>query len=141
MIATAVLIVIFILALSNNFKRAKAKAGYGAAEPSTAAVSAPGATYATSVSLERAKMLEEEEETVWGRDPFVLHEVTPLAADTISNLKLNGITTVKGGAPKAFINNDIVSVGSKIGKFTVLKITHNKVMVTDGEKNFELEMK
>ncbi len=141
LIATAILIVIFILVVSNNFKRTKAKAGYGAAEPSAAAVSAPVATYATGASLERANMPEEEGEAVWGRDPFVLNEVAPVAVDTVSNLKLNGITTVKGGAPKAFINNDIVSIGSRIGKFTVLKITHNKVIVTDGGKNFELEMK
>jgi len=83
----------------------------------------------------------EAEELSWGRDPFTLQEITSADVNSVENLKLMGITVGKGTRPIAIINNEMVSAGSKIGKFTVVNILPDKVVVTDGEKNYDLVMK
>jgi len=76
----------------------------------------------------------------WGRDPFVLVETGAgvTAEENVSNLTLEGTTAGVGIRPSAIINDEIVKEGSKIGKFTVLSIIKNKVIVTDGKDETEL---
>ena len=76
----------------------------------------------------------------WGRDPFVLRESAPTMIEGIESLKLMGITTGKKGAMLAIINNEMVSAGSYVGKFKVIRILDDKVVLDDGGKNVDLRM-
>ena len=81
---------------------------------------------------------KEFKELGWGRDPFVLQEST--APERVS-LKLMGITA---GDDKrkamAVINDDIVTVGSKVGNYKVVQINKHEVVLNDGTKDTVLKM-
>lgn len=70
----------------------------------------------------------------WKRNPFV-----PVGAPTYSNLILSGIIWNKE-KPKAVIDDALVSKGDKISGNTVLDIQTNRVILTDGTKDFELKL-
>lgn len=71
----------------------------------------------------------------WRRSPFV----PPGSGATTSALVLNGIIGHKD-KPKAMINDSLVSIGDKIGNYTVLSIKSKSVILTDGNGNIELKM-
>ena len=56
-------------------------------------------------------------------------------------LRLMGITVGKDGNPQAVINDKMVSKGSKVGKFKVLDVLPNKVILMDMEEETKLELK
>lgn len=70
----------------------------------------------------------------WKRNPFV-----PVGAPAFSNLVLSGIIWNKE-KPKAVIDGALVSKGDKINGNTVLDIQTNRVILTDGTKDFELKL-
>ncbi|MDD5422441.1 MAG: hypothetical protein PHT32_03345, partial [Candidatus Omnitrophica bacterium] len=76
----------------------------------------------------------------WGRDPFMLEDSSSGDLSKVSSLKLMGITSSKDSPHKAIINNIIVSVGSTIGKFRVLDISNDTVLVSDGKETFSLKI-
>jgi hypothetical protein len=82
---------------------------------------------------------KEPEDGGWGRDPFVLHEVA-VKVDSVENLRLMGITSGGNKKPMAVINNELVPVGAKIGKFEVIEISKKGVAVTDGKKIYTLKL-
>ena len=82
-----------------------------------------------------------EERMVWGRDPFVLEEAAEEGMSNVGGLKLMGITAAKNGKSKAVINDRIVSKGSTIGKFKVVDIWPDRVIVLDREEKTEIELK
>lgn len=75
---------------------------------------------------------------LWGRDPFVLKEMG--SGSVLSGLKIMGITAAAGANKKsmAIINDEIVSVGSKVGQYEVVQIMKDRVTITDGKDNFDL---
>jgi hypothetical protein len=73
----------------------------------------------------------------WGRNPFI-EKGSPAAQDT-PRLTLNGIVWDKE-SPTAIINGEIVGVGDKIGKITVVSIRKTTVTLNDGVKNFRLRI-
>ena len=75
------------------------------------------------------------------RDPFALPEVTQVTASDASELALTGITTGAKGKLMAIINGNLVYAGSKVGKFVVVSISADMVIVTDGAENFKLKMR
>ncbi len=72
----------------------------------------------------------------WGRNPFVLTETS---ASRSSGMVLNGIAW-DAQNPSAVINDQIVEVGSKINGSKVVKIEPNRVILNDGENDFELRL-
>ena len=84
---------------------------------------------------------------VMGLTPGALAEeptVEEAAEEGMSNvggLKLMGITAAKNGKSKAVINDKIVSKGSTIGKFKVVDIWPDRVIVLDREEKTEIELK
>ena len=72
----------------------------------------------------------------WGRDPFTPGDISAIK---ISELTLNGIIWDKV-EPHAIINNEIVKLRDKVGSYTIVDITHNKVVISDGFNNFELRL-
>jgi len=83
----------------------------------------------------------EEQDDANARDPFALPEVTQVTASDASELALTGITTGAKGKLMAILNGNLVFAGSKVGKFTVVSVSADTVIVTDGAENFKLKMK
>ncbi|OGW94250.1 MAG: hypothetical protein A3G36_05480 [Omnitrophica bacterium RIFCSPLOWO2_12_FULL_45_13] len=71
----------------------------------------------------------------WKRNPFVPVGGAPIPA----NLILSGIIWNKEN-PKAVIGDAIVAKGGKISGNTVLDIQQDRVILTDGTKDFELKL-
>jgi len=77
----------------------------------------------------------------WGRDPFMLEEPQDEGTAGAPKLRLMGITVGRDGSPRAVINDQMVSKGSKVGKFKVLDILPNKVIVMDTDEMTEIVLK
>ncbi len=75
----------------------------------------------------------------WGRNPFTFPQREENVG-SISNLRLLCIIEADEGA-QAFINESIVRVGDKITDKTVKRIEKNKVILTDGTKDYVLYLK
>ena len=76
----------------------------------------------------------------WGRDPFVLGEAPQGEHAGAANLLLKGIVMEGTKPPKAIINDEILTVGSTIQGYKVTHIARDKVVVTDGNKDFEISI-
>jgi hypothetical protein len=136
-----VLIVVLIFILAANLRRVMPTASQTASVEQPAAQFFKGPTEDDFLPKRQEVRKEAKEGNIpWGRDPFVLGEVISGGTETIASLKLMGITTGKKVKPMAIINNDLVFVDSKIGKFTVKKILRDMVVVSDGEKDYELKI-
>ncbi len=125
---TAVLVIVLILVSINSCHRIKKKlspVSLPAAAP--AAVLAPqqsgGAPYTEAAKLE------------WMRDPF--SDKIYLSEKGEIDLKLSGILWDEKN-PSAIISDKVVTEGDTIGKYTVLKIKEERVILNDGIKNVEL---
>lgn len=140
LIAGVVLVLVFIFILSMSLARFKLKTP-SSIKKEASVQTAAGLKTKPSFKAKKEKGHEEKKGLPWGRDPFVLEESVQGAEGTIGNLRLMGITVGDKTKSMAIINDEIASVGSKIGKFTVLKIYQDLVVVTDGENNYDLKMK
>ena len=70
--------------------------------------------------------------------PFLSPDVTAKKADIVlSGIRLSGILS-KGGKPTAIINNQVVGIGSKIGKRSVLEIREDSVILQEGKDKYTL---
>ncbi|OQX80844.1 MAG: hypothetical protein B6D56_03995 [Candidatus Omnitrophica bacterium 4484_70.1] len=142
LIATGVLIVIFVFVLANSFKRKrpppakvkpllpeetkeipmppvlKKEAGYK-----------PASREALTLQKERAKL-------DWGVDPFY----HPIKKELTSGLRLvlKGVSIGKGRRNFAFINDEIVGEGEKILGYEVVKVEKDKVLLRKGKEKFYL---
>jgi hypothetical protein len=121
-----------VLLLLNNVKEsAQTKAspilsGQGAGYPALPNVS--------SISKASGKN-KESDNLKWGRDPFAL---TQDVEDNTQPLKLMGITM--SDKPMAVIDDEIVSVGKKIGDYKVIRIAKYQVVLNDGKKDVILKL-
>ncbi len=75
----------------------------------------------------------------WGRNPFTFQQ-SKEEVSGVSNLRLHCIIVTDEGA-QAFINESIVRVGDKITDKTVKRIEQNRVVLTDGTKDYVLELR
>ncbi|MBI5144441.1 MAG: hypothetical protein HZA30_05180 [Candidatus Omnitrophica bacterium] len=140
LIVTAVSVLIFIFMLSNSLKRKGPRVEPSAPQTpaETSIARQPEFIFGVKKEMETKDIIDPKRP--WGRDPFILQEIAQGSLDDISNLKLMGITAGEKARPMAIINNEIVSAGSEIGKFKVLKISKDRVIVSDGEKDYELKI-
>ncbi len=140
-IVIIILALVFIFILAGSFKKTRSK--MPSAEQKTSQAILPEQEITPLFATRHEKSMEktkDNKELAWGRDPFMLHDIGTGVVDTVENLKLMGITVGKNTKSMAIINDEIVSVGSKIGKFKIVSIMSNKVVVTDGEKNYDLKL-
>ncbi|MEE8359451.1 MAG: hypothetical protein V3S04_00830 [Candidatus Omnitrophota bacterium] len=72
----------------------------------------------------------------WKRSPFIPTEV---AAREVPTLALSGIFWDDDKAT-AIIDNEIVTVGDRIGDIVVVDIQKNTVMLNDGENDYKLTL-
>ncbi len=134
------LLMVLVITFANSIVKIRPRAAMkGKDQPSPALQEAGEYLFRTKASVQKGRLTEEK--TLWGRDPFMLHGSADAEAASAENLKLMGITIGKNSKPIAIINDQLVGPGSKIGKFRILKVFPTKVIVSDGEKTFELEMK
>ena len=84
-----------------------------------------------------SKLEEEAKNLELKRDPFFAQPVVS-AKETSTHLSLNGIVWDEVH-PTAIINNTIVRKGSVIEGNTVVDIQKDKVILSDGHRNFELD--
>jgi hypothetical protein len=75
----------------------------------------------------------------WGRNPFVWPQREEKAG-SVSNLTLFSIMWNDKGGRAAAINGSIVREGDKITDKTVKRIEQNRVILTDGTKDYVLEL-
>jgi hypothetical protein len=88
------------------------------------------------------KMKIPADRLVWGRDPFTLSDFSPEEVSPIQDLQLMGITCSSDtSAYKAIINDEIVTVGSKLGAFTVVEISEHIVKVQDKKGTYDLRIR
>jgi len=99
----------------------------------------------SSVTFEQAipvmgEVLRKRTEFVdWGRDPFVWPQREEKVG-SVSDLTLFSIMWNDKGDRAAAINGSIVRVGDKIINKTVKRIEQNRVILTDGTKDYVLEL-
>lgn len=86
------------------------------------------------------KAMKAEDSIPWGRDPFSEKAATTGGDLAISDLKLEGIIFHYGNIPRAIINGELVGEGDKIGSIIVVKISKDDVIVTDGDKDYKLQL-
>ena len=96
-------------------------------------------TFSQAIPVTRAVRRKRTEFVDWGRNPFVWPQIKE-KADSISDLKLGAIMW-SDKKLSAFINGKIVSVGDKITDKTVKQIEPDRVILTDGIKDYVLELK
>lgn len=139
LVIAGILIVVFVVMLANAFAKVRQKAARVPAVQRPDDGAASPLSRLVAIRTKETKRAAVARTIPWGRDPFVLEESGPVQASAIGSLRLMGITVgQKNGKPHAIINDEIVSVGSRIGAFTVVNILPTKVVVTDGEKEYDL---
>ncbi len=74
----------------------------------------------------------------WGRDPFFFSNVKKVFKG--SALMLKGISLGKDGKGYVFINNDIYTVGDKVGDYTIMEIERDRILLRKGNNSFYLSM-
>ncbi len=133
---TAGLVVVLIMAVAGNFKPKKkppaANTPPAQAAPEVKAAGQPNPPAAddnlTNQQAERVKL-------PWGRDPFS----ASLNKDyRINELKLQGISFGKDKTGFAFINDEIVKKGDRIGDYEVVDVEKEKVLLRKGNQSFYL---
>jgi len=96
-------------------------------------------TFDQAIPVTRAVLRKRTEFVDWGRNPFTFPQREEKIG-SISNLALEAIIWDDKKA-SAFTNNSIVYVGDKITNKTVKRIEQNRVILTDGTKDYVLELK
>ena len=95
-------------------------------------------TFDQAIPVTRAVPRKRTEFVDWGRNPFTFPQREEKIGST-SNLALSVIIWDDKKA-SAFINGTIVYVGDKITDKTVKQIEQNRVILTDGTKDYVLEL-
>lgn len=137
-IATAALIIIFILVLSSSCKKIKGTISVSKStvkEEQNIEQSKPSLP-ALNVGLNR-KLVGAKIYKAWGRDPF--SDVVYSVEGKDLALKFTGVLWDDLN-PQALINGKIVGNNSTVGKYKVIKINKDSVIVNDGVKDLELRL-
>jgi len=97
------------------------------------------ATFDQAIPVTRAVPRKRTEFVNWGRNPFTFPQREE-GVGSISNLALLCIIWNDKEA-QAFINESVVRVGDKITDKTVKRVEQNRVILTDGTKDYVLELR
>lgn len=138
-------VVIFIIIIIGNFKP-KSSAGKSVDHAAgSAAQQQPGPTLKTAANSQLVPAAQQElniqkehAELAWGRDPFSASKAG--LEYQRSDLELKGISIGKDKTGFAFINNEIVKTGDKIGGYEVGEVEKNRVLLKKGGQSFYLTL-
>ena len=131
---TALLVVIFIFALSNSIRVAARKKKPGTPVASNVAAPTQAGKPAKAIMPVSGQYTEEAE---WGRDPFSGRLY--LSEKKASALRLVGIIWDKN-QPLAMINERILKAGDTIQGKQIIRINPDSVIIDDGSKETELKL-
>ncbi len=92
-----------------------------------------------ALPVTRAVLRKRTEFVDWGRDPFARPQRKE-EVSSVSNLALLCIIWDEEDA-QAFINESIVCVGDKITDKAVKRVEQDRVVLTDGTKDYVLELR
>ena len=95
-------------------------------------------TFDQAIPVTRAVPRKRTEFVDWGRNPFALPQ-REKEVDSVSHLELFAIMWDNEGA-QAIINESVVREGDKITDKTVKRIEQNRVILTDGTKDYVLKL-
>ena len=137
------LLLVFIVMIGNLLTQmgvlGRRKASPSAAKPNIA--SPLSSRLVSDNAPETAKKTLPAGEMGWGRDPFVPYEMAFQEADSIQNLRLMGITASSDKkAYSAIINDEVMTIGSRIGKFEIISIKKDRVIVKDDKGRYDLKL-
>ncbi len=133
-------IVVFIIVMAGNLKKKPVKTSASA----TPSISLPQITETKTQSpavpllpadARRIKEQSERSGLTWGRDPFNAYFDREYQR---TDLKLQGISFGKDRTGFAFINEEIVKKGDKVGDYEVAEIQKDKVLLKKGNQSFYL---
>lgn len=96
-------------------------------------------TFDQAIVVNRAVPRKRTEFIDWGRNPFAWAQREEKVGG-VSNLTLFSIMWNDEGGRAAAINGSIVRVGDKIINKTIKRIEQNRVILTDGTKDYVLEL-
>jgi len=96
-------------------------------------------TFEQAIPVTRAAPRKRTEFVDWARNPFAWPQREEKVG-SVSNLTLFSIMWNDKGGRAAAINGSIVRVGDKIINKTVKRIEQNRVILTDGTKDYVLEL-
>jgi len=132
---TGILVLVFVFAWANSIRLIRAKMK-GRKAP--AAVVAQYDVFAqSSTTRPQPRIYVEDEGLDWKRCPFCGEFFTQVEDST--NLRLSGILW-DAKNPQAVIGSEVYGKGDKIGKFIVVDINPDKVVLSDGSKQIELKL-
>lgn len=135
------LVIILIFAVANAIKGGK-KQKKTPQQPSSAVVIPLTSTKSSGTSGGKSlyRRLEDESDKLnLERDPFTRIQTISVEKE-ISGINLSGIIWDTKN-PKAIINGKIVGIGTKINENTVVDIKSDRVILSDGERQFGISMK
>jgi len=133
LIISGVLVFILIILAASQLKRASKRRTVRAENVKSvqeSAVSSPMEAASSETIFSYCENLQ------WGRDPFT--KVEEKRAEFI-NLVVEGIIWDKDN-PQAMISGEVVKVGGKVGDKTVVVIKESCVILSDGEKEYTLNL-
>jgi hypothetical protein len=132
-------VIILLVVVMGNMKSKNARKPGVVNKPDSAGeavkVSAEARVKPVSLNEKDLQLQTERARAPWGRDPFVAELGN---AANISELKLQGISYGNDGAGFAFINDEIVKKGGKIGDYEVAEVLKDRVLVKKGNQSFYL---
>lgn len=127
---------ILVIAWVNTFKFMKVKMP----KKSTAVIAIVSPVMPSLPQAEKPKEAESKSEgqaDAWSRDPF--SGKIYFSQEGGSGLSLTGIIWDKK-KPQALINDEVCAKGDKVGKYTVITIEKNGVILSDGVAQTELKI-
>ncbi len=147
---TSVMVVVFILILSNSLSKIFSSGDAGGGPSYISAddfkqmvekdiAKPPSANHLTAKDKYQ-DAIKEEDSIPWGRDPFSKKFAIRGGKIAVSDLKLEGILVHDDNIPRAVINGEIVAEKEKIGNATVVRIEDDSVTVTDGKREYKLHI-
>jgi hypothetical protein len=138
LIMVGVLVVVLIFAMLNTFKKKPSKKTTPGNKPVAGSTTGVKATLpAVNIPADNKTIASQKQrlDLGWGRDPF------NTAIDKefqFSDLKLKGISFGDDQQGYAFVNNDIVKKGDRVGDYEVVNIEKDKVLLRKAGQSFYL---
>lgn len=141
LIITAFFIVVLVVVVAGNLKKKPTKklvpVSSGVSAVAVAKPSAATPVSFTPADERRLRMQKERLNLPWGKSPFTSSTERDYQK---TDLELKGISLGKEEKNFAFINNEIVKVGDKVGDYEVVKIEKNRVLLKKGDRSFYLAL-
>lgn len=109
-----------------------------AASKNQPAVSLQQAAEAIAADSGTIGLQKERESIPWGRDPFSASKIS--REYQRADLELKGISFGADKSGFAFINNEIVKSGDKVGDYEVVTVEKDKILLKRGSQSFYLAL-